>query len=202
MAEQDFLCFEFNFYVVFAVVFVTFVTGGYCTAHFLIKAEGSFVLWVAAEIEIFDSVLTAEGTDKAKSGFSDSLPAEIFEEIEGLDIKRIFLLENEIAGFFVVFGDEKDEIFIGIYPGKIPGIVGGEIEIINKVVRIDIAIGGCPDFLAEFGKKVGFLRFCGDESGAHGFSPFKRFLLRRRSSAICAEVPKESFGTKELSSSS
>ena len=118
------------------------VAKGYDSAHFLIEAEGFFVFRVAAEIEIFDSVFAAERANESEGSFADSFSAKFGKKIEGLDIERIFILENQIAGFFVIFGDEKDEVFAGINPFEISGIVKFKIEIIDNIVRIDSAVGG------------------------------------------------------------
>jgi len=89
-----FLYEKFDFYAVFVFVFVTFVPGGYCSAHFFIESEGVFVFRVAAEIEFLNSRFTAEIADIGKNFSSDSLTPERFQEIERLDIEGISFLKD------------------------------------------------------------------------------------------------------------
>ena len=49
-----FLYGEFDCNVVFVVVFVAFIPGGYYSAHFFIKGKGVFVFGMTAKIKFFD----------------------------------------------------------------------------------------------------------------------------------------------------
>ncbi len=106
LLHTGFLYFKFKFKIVFAVVFVTKIFFGNGSAHFFIKSKGVFVFRVTAEIKFFDFIFSAMLTDIIKSFFADSFSAEFRKKIERLNVKRVFMTENEISGFFVVCGDE------------------------------------------------------------------------------------------------